>query len=164
MAILGLRPQRLPARAATNGPAAELSQNRSTGRWDCDRFDSTPRAAGRWSFQRSRLCWCPDGDSSDLSTTSPSDNQWIMMSRMKRHRRPLVRRYGRLKLIGVGLVIALLGSARLLRGGQVVTHRTGQPFYAWQLIAGGGLCVILALIPLSRIAKTSTRRSHHLPH
>jgi hypothetical protein len=83
---------------------------------------------------------------------------------MKRHGRPQVRRYGRLKLIGVGLVVALLGSARLLRGGQVVTHRTGQPFFAWPLIAGGGLCVILALIALSWIAKKSTRRSHHLPH
>jgi uncharacterized membrane protein YidH (DUF202 family) len=87
-----------------------------------------------------------------------------MMSTMKRHPRALVRRYGRLKLIGVGLLIALLGSARLLRGVQVVTHRTGQPFLAWQLIAAGGLCLILALIPLSWIAKTSTGRSHHLPH
>jgi uncharacterized membrane protein YidH (DUF202 family) len=86
------------------------------------------------------------------------------MSTMKRHPRPLVRRYGRLKLIGVGLVIALLGSARLLRDGQVAAHRTAQPFFAWQLIAAGGLCVILVLLPLSWIAKTSTRRSHHLPH
>jgi uncharacterized membrane protein YidH (DUF202 family) len=86
------------------------------------------------------------------------------MSTMKHRTRPLVRPYGRFKLIGVGLVIALLGTARVLRGVQVVTRRAGQPFLAWQLIAAGGLCVILALIPLSWIAKASTTRSHHPPH
>ncbi len=43
---------------------------------------------------------------------------------MKQHQvSPTVRPYGRLKLIGGGLALAIVGSTLLLRGVQVVTHR-----------------------------------------
>jgi hypothetical protein len=83
-----------------------------------------------------------------------------MMSTMKHHNVHLtVRPYGRLKLVGAGLILAAVGSARLLRGIQVATHWTGQPMFSWGLIAAGGLCICLALIPLSWIAKAAITRS-----
>jgi hypothetical protein len=82
-----------------------------------------------------------------------------MMSKMQRHKHPLVGRYGRLKLIGAGLVLALLGMSRMLRGIQVVTHWTGQPLFSWGLISAGGLRILLALIPISWIAKAATTHS-----
>jgi hypothetical protein len=53
----------------------------------------------------------------------------------------------------------------LLGGVQVVTHWTGQPMFSWGLIAGGGLCILLALIPAAWIAKAAATDSkagrHH---
>ena len=48
---------------------------------------------------------------------------------MKKHRAnpQTIRPYGRLKLIGAGLVLALVGFLRMAKGVQVVTHGTGQP-------------------------------------
>jgi hypothetical protein len=70
-----------------------------------------------------------------------------------------VRPYGRLKLVGAGLVLALVGSLRMAKGVQVVTHSTGQPMFSWGLLAAGGLCILLALIPTSWIAKAAITRS-----
>jgi hypothetical protein len=82
------------------------------------------------------------------------------MSTMKHHNvPPTVRPYGRLKLVGAGLVLTVAGSLKLLRSIQVVTHWTGQPMFSWGLIAGGGLCILLALIPASWIAKVATTHS-----
>ena len=82
-----------------------------------------------------------------------------MMSTMQRHRQPLVGRYGRLKLIGAGLVLALVGIVMMLRGVQVVTHWTGQPMFSWGLISAGGICILLALVPISWITKAATTHS-----
>jgi hypothetical protein len=85
---------------------------------------------------------------------------WAYDDVMKhRHVPPTVRPHGRLKLVGAGVVLAAVGSARLLRGIQVETHWTGQPMFSWGLIAAGGLCLLLSLIPLSWIAKAPTTRS-----
>lgn len=90
----------------------------------------------------------------------PRPNSSSMMSGMKRHHLPpTVRPYGRLKLVGAGLLLAAVGSSRLLRGIQVVTHWTGQPMFSWGLIAAGGLCILLALIPLSWIARAASTPS-----
>jgi hypothetical protein len=69
------------------------------------------------------------------------------MSMMPRHKHPIVRPYGRLKLITVGLVLALVGLARMLRGILVVRHWTGQPMFSWGLIAAGGLCILIGCHP-----------------
>ena len=88
-----------------------------------------------------------------------------MMSAMKPHQiQPTVRPYGRLKLVGAGLAITIVGVALLLRGVQVVTHGTGQPMFSWGLIAGGGLCILLALIPASWIAKAAATDSKAARH
>ena len=87
--------------------------------------------------------------------------------RVMRHATPsTVRPYGRLKLVGAGLVLALVGFLRMAKGVQVVTHWTGQPMFSWGLLAAGGLCIILAVIPTSWIAKATiirseTRRQDH---
>ena len=72
---------------------------------------------------------------------------------------PTVCPYGRLKLVGAGLALTAVGSTMLLRGVQVVTHWTGQPMFSWGLIAGGGLCILLALIPAPSIAKAAATDS-----
>jgi hypothetical protein len=36
-----------------------------------------------------------------------------------------------LKLVGAGLVLALVGSLRMAKDVQVVTHSTGQPVFSW---------------------------------
>jgi len=77
---------------------------------------------------------------------------------------PTVRPYGRLKLLGAGLALAIVGSALLLRGVQVATHSTGQPMFSWGLIAAGELCVLLALILASWIAKAATTDSNAARH
>lgn len=69
-----------------------------------------------------------------------------------------VRSYGRLKLVGAGLVLALVGFLRMARGVQVVMHWTVQPMFSWGLLAAGGLCNLLALIPTSWVAKAATTR------
>jgi hypothetical protein len=75
-----------------------------------------------------------------------------------------VRPYGRLKLIGAGLVLALVGTARALKGIQVVIHSTGQPVFSWGLIGAGGLCIVLALIPSSWITKAAATQPNRKPH
>jgi len=64
-------------------------------------------------------------------------------------------RYGWLKVIGVGLILIAVGLLRLLGGVHVVTHWTGQPMFSWGLIAGGIVCILLAFIPSSWIAKAA---------
>jgi hypothetical protein len=88
-----------------------------------------------------------------------------MMSAMKfRQIPPTVRPYGRLTLVGAGLVLGGVGSTLLLRDVQVVTHWTGQPMFSQGLIATGGLCVLLAVIPASLIAKAATTDSKASRH
>jgi hypothetical protein len=70
---------------------------------------------------------------------------------------PTVRPYGRIKLVGAGLVLALVGMARMASGVQVATHWTGQPIFSWGLIAAGSLCILLAFVPPSWIATATTR-------
>jgi len=41
----------------------------------------------------------------------------------------------------------------MLSGVQVVTHGTGQPMFSWGLIAAGLLCILVALVPQSWIAR-----------
>jgi len=62
-------------------------------------------------------------------------------------------------LLAFGLAIGGLGLLRLLAGVQVETHWTGQPMFSYGLVAGGGLCAILSLIPTSWVtwAAQSTR-------
>ena len=62
-------------------------------------------------------------------------------------------RYGRVKAIGAGLVLAAVGFLRLLGGVQVVTHWTGQPMFSWGLIAAGIICILSAFIPNSWVAR-----------
>jgi hypothetical protein len=96
----------------------------------------------------------------DVTPTISRPDHWLMMSAMKHHEmRPTVRPYGRLKLVGAGLALTVVGIAMLLRGVQVVTHWTGQPMFSWGLIAAGGLCILLALIPASWIAKAAATDS-----
>jgi hypothetical protein len=84
-------------------------------------------------------------------------SHWLMMGTMKHHEiPPTVRPYGRLKLVGAGLALAVVGTTLLLSGVRVVTHWTGQPMFSWGLIAAGGLCIVLALTPASWIAKAAT--------
>jgi hypothetical protein len=78
-----------------------------------------------------------------------------MMSIMQRREPVVVSRYGRLKLIGAGVVLAVVGIVRTLRGVQVVTHWTGQPMFSWGLISAGGICIVLALVPISWITKAA---------
>ena len=88
-----------------------------------------------------------------------------MMGTMKHHEiPPTVSPYGRLKLVGAGLAFAVVGTTLLLSGVQVVTHWTGQPMFSWGLIAAGGLCVVLAIIPASWIAKAATTDSRTRRH
>jgi len=92
-------------------------------------------------------------------------SHWLMMGTMKHHETPpTVRPYGRLKLVGAGLAFAVVGTTLLLSGVQVVTHWTGQPMFSWGLIAAGGLCVVLAIIPASWIAKAATTDSRTPRH
>ena len=65
----------------------------------------------------------------------------------------------RLKLVGAGLVLAAVGAARMMSGVQVATHWTGQPMFSWGLVAGGGVCLLLAVVPNSWITKAATPRS-----
>jgi hypothetical protein len=81
-----------------------------------------------------------------------------MMSIRQRREPSVVGRDGRLKLVGAGLVLALLGMVRTLRGVQVVTHWTGQPVFSWGLISAGCICILLALVPISWITKAA---AHH---
>lgn len=61
--------------------------------------------------------------------------------------------YGRFKAIGAGVLLIVVGKLRLLGGVQVVTHGTGQPMFSWGLVAAGILCIALALVPKSWIAR-----------
>lgn len=55
-----------------------------------------------------------------LFANNPAVPTWLMMGTMHGANTPTVRPYGRLKLIGAGLALALVGMARMLRGIQVV--------------------------------------------
>jgi hypothetical protein len=67
-----------------------------------------------------------------------------MMRTMRSASPSTVRPYGRLKLVGAGFVLAVVGFLRMAKGVQVVTHWTGQPTFSWGLLAAGGLCILLA--------------------
>jgi hypothetical protein len=64
-------------------------------------------------------------------------------------------RWGRIKLIGAGVVLIGVGMALMRAAVQVVTHWTGQPMFSWGLVAAGLLCVVLAFIPISWIEKAA---------
>jgi hypothetical protein len=89
----------------------------------------------------------------------------LMRSAMKHPQsQPTVRPYGRLKVAGAGLALMAVGSVMLLRGVQVVTHWTGQPMFSRGLITGGGLCILLALVPapwIARAAATDSQAGRH---
>jgi xanthine/uracil permease len=73
--------------------------------------------------------------------------------------------WGRLKLAGAGLILAGVGIALLLRDIQVVRHWTGQPLFSSGLVAGGVLCIVLAIIPgswIARAAETKREKANHL--
>jgi len=84
------------------------------------------------------------------------------MSMVPQRKHSMVLPYGRLKLVGAGLLLAAVGIARMLRGIQVETHWTGQPVFSWGLIAAGALCLLLASIPPSWLAKVTTRGARRL--
>ena len=58
-----------------------------------------------------------------------------------------------------GLLLAAVGILRIRDGDQVLTHWTGQPLFSWGLIAAGGICILLAVVPSSWIAKAITTRN-----
>lgn len=72
--------------------------------------------------------------------------------------------FGRLKLLASGFILGGLGIVRLLNGIQVVPHFSRQPLFSWGLVAAGLVCLVLAAIPTSWIARAaklparSTRR------
>ncbi len=74
---------------------------------------------------------------------------------MSHNQRPHKAVLGRLKLVGAGLALAGVGIGRMMSGIQVVRHSSGQPVFSWGLIAGGILCFLLALIPISWVAKAA---------
>jgi hypothetical protein len=74
---------------------------------------------------------------------------------MQNPRGQVVRPYGRLKLVGVGVALAVVGGLRMAKGVQIVTHWTGQPLFSWGLIATGALCVLLAAIPALWVVRAS---------
>jgi hypothetical protein len=65
----------------------------------------------------------------------------------------------RLKLVGAGFALVAVGSLRIMADQQVVQHSNGQPVFSWGLIAGGILCLVLAPVPISWIAKAA-----EIPH
>ena len=96
----------------------------------------------------------------DFSPTMPRRDLWLIISTMKDYENSsIVRPYGRLKLISAGLALAVVGCVLLLRSVDVVIHWTGQPMFSWGLIAAGGLCILLAVIPASWIANAATTSS-----
>jgi len=62
-------------------------------------------------------------------------------------------------LLGLRLAIGGLGRLSPLAGLLLKTHWTGQAMFSYGLVAGGGLCAILSLIPTSWVtwAAQSTR-------
>jgi len=72
--------------------------------------------------------------------------------------------WGRMKLVAAGLVLAGVGIALLLRDVQVVKHWTGQPIFSWGLVAAGCLCIVLATIPDSWVAKAAETESKRAKH
>ncbi len=69
----------------------------------------------------------------------------------------------RLRLILSGVFLAGAGLLRLRRGVVVVRHSIGQPMFSWGLIAGGIVCVLLALVPLSWVQKAAETKAPHRP-
>src|SRR5208337_1161878 len=101
---------------------------------------------------------------SEIAMLRQPSNSFCRMMKTTMHgtTHSTVRPYGRLKLVGAGLVLAFVGSILMARGIQVVRHWTGQPMFSWGFLAGGGLCILFALIPTSWIAKAASTRSK--PH
>jgi hypothetical protein len=83
---------------------------------------------------------------------------------MHRSKTPAPSRWARLKLAGAGLILAGVGIAWMLNGVQVVRHSTGQPLFSWGLVASGVLCIILAMIPQSWIAKAAEAKHIKAKH
>ena len=63
--------------------------------------------------------------------------------------------WGRTKLVGAGLALTGVGTALIVRDVQMVRHWTGQPLFSWGLVAAGGLCIVLAIVPESWITKAA---------
>ena len=53
----------------------------------------------------------------------------------------------RLKGIGAGGVLVVVGWLRLSAGVQVVTHWTGQPMFSFGLLASGLVLILASLLP-----------------
>ncbi len=68
----------------------------------------------------------------------------------------------RFRLILSGVLLVAVGLLRLNGGISVVRHFSGQPIFSWGLIAGGIVCLLLALVPLSWVQKAAeTGVPHH---
>jgi hypothetical protein len=85
------------------------------------------------------------------------------MTLMQRREPSVVGRYGRLKLIGAGVVLALVGIARIMTNVQVQLNGHGQPTFSWGLVSAGGICILLVLVPISWITR-ATRTKHSNDH
>jgi len=70
-------------------------------------------------------------------------------------KKPTVRPWGRLKLLGAGFALIGFGAARIAMGVQVVTNWLGQPMFSWALIGGGAICILFAGVPASWIEKAT---------
>ena len=68
---------------------------------------------------------------------------------------PVVRPYGRLKLVAAGSVFALVGLARLRIGVAVTMNWYGQPVWSWGMTGLGVVCFLLAVVPCSRIVSAA---------
>ncbi len=69
----------------------------------------------------------------------------------------------RIRLILFAVILAGVGLLRLRGGILVVRHFTGQPMFSWGLIAGGIVCILLAIVPLSWVQKAAETGVLHHP-
>ena len=71
------------------------------------------------------------------------------------HKNPVIRRWGRLQLLAVGVALILFGIARIAGGVQVVTNWLGQPMFSWALVAVGAISILFAGVPATWIEKAT---------
>jgi hypothetical protein len=62
---------------------------------------------------------------------------------------------GRLGVALGGLSFLSVGIIQLYRNVQVVVGRRGIPVFSWGMIAAGGVCILLSIVPVSWIAKAA---------
>jgi hypothetical protein len=73
---------------------------------------------------------------------------------MQTNKPPAKAGWHRLKLVGAGLLFAGVGGALILHG-VLAYKRAGQPLFSYGLVATGVLCMLLAMIPDSWVAKAA---------